>query len=66
MVLQQLVHKPIAAADALDEEAFGAVVEEKIEAEGDVAVPGEDDTQGDVLDEWQSTTGQKSSVDRHK
>ena len=59
------MHKPIATADALDQEAFGAVVEEKIEAEGDVAVPGEDNTQGNVFYEGISTTGIESSVDNN-
>ncbi|MGB6166216.1 MAG: hypothetical protein WBF52_01405 [Geitlerinemataceae cyanobacterium] len=46
------MREPVATADALDEEAFGAVVEEAIEAEGDVAITLEDDAEDDVLDEY--------------
>ncbi|MGB3559495.1 MAG: hypothetical protein WBA24_13220 [Geitlerinemataceae cyanobacterium] len=50
--MQQFVREAVATADALDEEAFGAVVEEAIEAEGDVAITLEDDAEDDVLDEY--------------
>ena len=56
MVLQQLVHEAIATTNALQQKAFGTVVEQKVVAQGGVAIPGEDEAQGEMLKQCQPTT----------
>ena len=56
VVLQAFVDEAVATADALEEEAIGAVVKEAGVVPGDLAGGPEDEAEGEVLDAGESAT----------
>ena len=59
VVLEFSVDEAVATADALEQAAFGGVVEEADEAPGDAAVSGEDEAEAEVLDKCDTSSGYK-------